>query len=166
MSAEPQYLEDMGIPTSAIPPPDLSLLYRDSPEDKDVRLVVWFDKPEPADRRWGIGWTVGWAPSGAEVLRLLHLMQEPNFNGLTNWGPLTRPLSEEDARLTKRFPIARLSLDARQRLERIAAKTQVQAPDGQYGSQHWVVEVLKQAVEANLLSNSQCRAATHAAWSQ
>lgn len=94
-------------------------------------------------------------------------MQEPNHVGLTNWGPLTRPLSDEDVRFTRKYAIARqLPVEARQRLERIAATTRVQAPDGVYGTQHWVVEVLKTAVEQGIFANAQCRAVTRKAWEQ
>ncbi|KZV85106.1 hypothetical protein EXIGLDRAFT_775866 [Exidia glandulosa HHB12029] len=165
ISPEPLYQDNMGIPSSAIPPPDLSLLYRDAPTDKEVNLLVWMEHPDPMRRRWAITWSVGIAPSGAEVFRILHLVQEPNHVGLTNWGPLTRPLLEEDMRITRKFLIARhLGADARQRLERIAATTRVQAPDGVYGTQHWVVDVLKSAVEQGIFANSQCRAATSLAW--
>ncbi|KAH7107721.1 hypothetical protein BKA62DRAFT_684242 [Auriculariales sp. MPI-PUGE-AT-0066] len=161
-----KFRPNMGRPESAIPPMDLSLLYRDSPEDKNVSLLAYIDVADPNLRRWAIIWPVGWTSSGSEVLRMLHLMQEPNHVGWTNWGPITHPLSDEDARLSRRYTVAHLSSDARQRLERIAGHARVQEPDGTYGTQHWVVDLLREAVEHGILTNSQCRAATHAAWEQ
>jgi hypothetical protein len=99
-------------------------------------------------------------------MRMLYLVQEPNYVGLTNWGPTTTYLSEEDTRLTRRYTIAHLPVEARQRLERIAAVAKVQEDDGNWGSQHWVVELLRKAVELGILTNSQCRAVTNTAWEQ
>jgi len=97
---------------------------------------------------------------------MLQLVEEPGQVQLVNWSPVTNVLCGDEARLTRRFTIACLSLDARQRLERIAGSTRVQIPDGTYCTQHWVVEMLRDAVEHGIFTNSQCREATHSAWEQ
>ncbi|KAJ7292929.1 hypothetical protein C8J57DRAFT_10660 [Mycena rebaudengoi] len=93
-------------------------------------------------------------------MRRLQIVKEFGFSHLTNWGPMTKSMGSARTLANSDITtIANLSLEDRQRLEHIASRTQVYEPNGIWNCQDWVKDVLRQAVEAGVVTDTQCQAA-------
>lgn len=117
----------------------------------------------PSSRHWCIVWevkrTLGKPEPDTRAFRTLHLVRERDRLGnpclhLTNWGPLTKVFPTSTIHNQFKFvSLGNLGLEGRKNLEEIAKRVKVKVPDreGKWGSQEWVMEVLREAVRERLM---------------
>jgi hypothetical protein len=74
----------------------------------------------------------------------------PDKESHVYWGPITQQC--EFPRECRLVPVASLGRGKRAAFERIANGVGVMRPNGWWNGQNWVVEVLKRAVEQDLIS--------------
>ncbi len=148
MKPEIAYLPDFGRPVGVYQPHDLSFMFPDPDEDLLVVLIITRSKNSATSRdyHWKLLWTVAAIPE-ANIHRHLDIVQEAGVDHFTNWGPITRTERREEHII----PMAKLSLEKRQQLGQIAAKTPVRIPDGTWNCQDWLITVLKTAESQNIL---------------
>ncbi|KAI0074110.1 hypothetical protein K474DRAFT_88684 [Panus rudis PR-1116 ss-1] len=97
------------------------------------------------ERNWRIMWRVGDQGVG---WRYLQLDRELGCSFYTNWGPYTKMDGLEG-----HYPIelGEFTLEQRQQWEEIASNLLPPVPHGANGSQEWIEELLRIAVERNLI---------------
>ncbi|EJT97528.1 hypothetical protein DACRYDRAFT_111577 [Dacryopinax primogenitus] len=145
-------LENYGHPEDLPAPPGIEHLVKDPSERITVYLFVRQESElEPEARHWAVLWILPWsyAEPGQVVVRILEIVREVLRPHLTNWGPLTR-IRRADSMEKALIAIGELSFAERQALEKIAKNTPVYRPNGVYNCQHWVIDVLSQAIHDGL----------------
>jgi hypothetical protein len=130
------------LPTGSFPEPEGSRV---------VHIVVSGypapTRPLPRERSWALCWS----PSNGVVRILGTVRATPDREGSYVYlGPITQTYDfSRDCRLV---PVASMGRGKRAALERIASSVGVMRPNGWWNGQNWVVEVLKMAVEQDLIS--------------
>ncbi|KAK0432894.1 hypothetical protein EV421DRAFT_1455507 [Armillaria borealis] len=149
MNSEIAYLPDFGRPVGAYQPHDLSFMFPDPDEDVLVVLIITaFQKFRHISRLSLEAPMDGCCPFQRAIYTVhLDIVQEAGVDHFTNWGPITRTERKEEHII----PMAKLSLEKREQLGRIAAKTPVRIPDGTWNCQDWLITVLETAESQNIL---------------
>lgn len=111
--------------------------------------------PTFRDNHWMITWDIGVTPDGHTVHRRLHIVQEPDCDHLTNWGPITSVAGQETERNGIVVNITTMTLAQRQALESIANTTPVFKPNGEWNCQNWILAVLEEGVKQGLLTHEE-----------
>jgi hypothetical protein len=150
-----------GIQPGMKPPPSLPAGSFPEPDGARVVHIVVSGypaptRPLPRERTWALCWS----PSNG-VVRILGTVcsssittpsekEKEDGSGYVYWGPITQ--AHDFSRECRLVPVASLGRGKRAALERIANGVGVMRPNGWWNGQNWVVEVLKRAVEHDLIS--------------
>ncbi|KAF8196046.1 hypothetical protein BJ912DRAFT_956038 [Pholiota molesta] len=154
MANQAAVIPNFGRPFGRPAPIDISYLYPDSYDMKDVyiHLVTDTRNPSSRDKFWLVTWHVAQIiPNPAmptysfPVFRKFGLSQEYGINHLTSWGVITKSFSLASWSGSQTFLIAKLSYRARQDLERIAANEPVLASTNLWNCQDWIISILRKA---------------------
>ncbi|EJT97527.1 hypothetical protein DACRYDRAFT_119219 [Dacryopinax primogenitus] len=141
-------LENNGHPEGLLAPPGIEHIVKDPKQPMTVYLFIRREgELDPEDRHWTVLWVLprSDAKPGQVVVRILEIVREINHPHLTNWGPLAR-IRRAESMEKALIAIGELSFAERQALEKIAKNTPVYRPNGVYNCQHWVIDVLSQAI--------------------
>lgn len=110
---------------------------------------------------WALCWEIGTfdnpTPGGGSlwVYRSIEAVMENGHPWYTYWGPMTRTMLFDQRPADNspyRIPLANLSLQARQALERVASDTPILEPSPNWNHQNWIVNVLQRAIQAHILA--------------
>ncbi|KAI9451824.1 hypothetical protein BJY52DRAFT_1190733 [Lactarius psammicola] len=140
-----------GVQPGMKPPPSLPAGAFPEPDGPRVVHVVVSGypaptRPLPRERTWALCWS----PANG-VVRILGTVRAAAGQGEPRvLGPITQ--QSEFPRECRLVPVASMGRGKRAALERIANGVGVMRPNGWWNGQNWVVEVLKRAVEQDLIS--------------
>ncbi|KAI0076760.1 hypothetical protein K474DRAFT_1662634 [Panus rudis PR-1116 ss-1] len=160
--ASSEYVPNMGKRDYMLPPVDLGFLYPDK-RDKECPVSLWVkfvDEPiAPSARHWAIVWDVPGREGSVRLraFRQLQVTRERDKQGvpcdhLTNWGPMTKSVTDDDLNRSRLIPLGDIGLAGRKRLEEIASTMPIHVPDGDWNNQHWIIAVLELAVQEGILN--------------
>jgi hypothetical protein len=157
-----------GVQPGMKPPPSLPSGSFPEPDGARVVHIVVSGypaptRPLPRERTWALCWS----PANGVVRILGTMRRSPSSSapapvsvaekeeggagsGYVYWGPVTQ--AHDFSRECRLVPVASLGRGKRAALERIANGVGVMRPNGWWNGQNWVVEVLKRAVEHDLIS--------------
>jgi hypothetical protein len=138
---QPGMKPPQGLPAGSFPDPDGGQV---------VHIVVSGypapARPLPRERTWALCWS----PANGVVRILGTVRAAPEKESYVYWGPVTQ--AYDFSRECRLIPVANLGRGKRAALERVANSVGVMRPNGWWNGQNWVVEVLKRAVEHDLIS--------------
>lgn len=125
--------------------------YPDTQEIAKVYLVVYLTPSFtllPRDMYWAVSWDIP-TQTVSVYHRFLSLHPVNELEHLVNFGAKTKIVHETPS---KKFPLGELDRAGRQKLEDVAATTNVYYPatNGGWGPQDWVEDLLHKAVELGI----------------
>ncbi|KAI0262105.1 hypothetical protein BC834DRAFT_845270 [Gloeopeniophorella convolvens] len=140
---QPGMKPPQSLPAGAFPEPD-------APRVVHIAVSAYPapTRPLPRERAWALCW----APAAGATRVLGTVRAAPDRDSFVYWGPMTLAGDAARERGARLVPVASLSRGKRAALERIAQSVGVMRPNGWWNGQNWVVEVLKRAVEEDLIS--------------
>lgn len=159
------YDDNMGILPEMTRPQDLSDAMKDTYEGGvDVYLAVCsrkspaaFSPGAPNKKHWLVYWTLDLKDTPQEYYRVLQVIKDIPSIRYANWGPTTldkESFDEMYPKILQKIKIATYGLRDRTRWERAANETGTPQYDfmNVFDSQVWVEDLLRQVVQAGLIT--------------